>query len=114
MGQKDSRRRLLHRPNLLQGPIASLARETGILQTSLLPRLGRKLNEIQIPEISVPQDPLGPPGLSDHNIWWIIPVSCLTQLMWIYVAYKIYKKCSHRQTRVENRPQHGLREITVR
>merc|ERR1711964_519221 len=102
----------------LQGPIVSLARETGcdILNKSSLPRPGKELNEIHMPEIFVPQDhdPWGPPGLNDHNLWWIIPVSCLTQLMWIYVAYKIYKKCSHRQTRDEDRPQHELREITVR
>merc|ERR1711964_169931 len=100
---------------LLQGPIGSLAHETGhdILQTSSLPRHDRKLNVAQISEI-VLQDPRDPPGLRDH-IWWIIPVSCLTQLMWIYLAYRIYKRCG-RQTRMENRPPRGheLREITVR
>jgi len=97
-------------------PIASLAHKTecDVLQTSFLPRPGRKLTENHLPMLFAHQDPWGLPGLNDHNIWWIIPVSCLTQLMWIYVAYKIYKRCVQSKRRSENAPLHELREITVR
>merc|ERR1712098_1030496 len=95
-------------------PIISLAHDAGcILETSSLPGHGRKLAETHPSKISV-EDPWGLPGLIDHNIWWIVPVSCLTQLMWIYVAYKIYKRCVQSKRRSENAPRHELREITVR
>merc|ERR1711964_452838 len=95
-------------------PFATLAEaERALDHSSYLPHPGRKLAE-SLPKHSVSQDLLGLPGLNDHNIWWIIPVSCLTQLMWIYVAYKIYKRCAQSKRRSENAPLHELREITVR
>merc|ERR1712034_180309 len=101
---------------LQQSPVLTLAKDTGCTlgHPSYLPDHGRKLAESHLPKLSVPQDPCGLPGLNDRNIWWIVPISCLTQLMWIYVAYKIYKRCAQPQRRSENSPRHELREITVR
>jgi len=105
------RRRLHH-----VSPIVSLAHEAGcdVLETSSLPVHGRKLAENQLPKLIVSNDPWGLPGLNDHNLWWIVPVSCLTQLMWIYVSYRIYKRCAQSTRQSENAPRHELREITVR
>merc|ERR1711964_757983 len=95
-------------------PVIPLAHEAEcILEASSLPDHGRKLAETHPSKISA-EDPWGLPGLNDHSIWWIVPVSCLTQIIWIYVAYKIYKRCVQSKRRSENAPLHELREITVR
>merc|ERR1712098_480958 len=38
-------------------------------------------------------------GVDRSNIWWVIPVSCFAQLLWIFVAYKIYKRCTYQRTK---------------
>merc|ERR1712098_556624 len=61
-----------------------------------LPDYGRELIG-NLPENSTEQSPWGLPGLDHNNIWWIIPVSCITQLFWCYVGYKLYqlhKRCA--------------------
>jgi len=54
-----------------------------------------------------------PSGLND-SIWWILPVSCCAQLVWTFVAYKIYKHYTKHPVQNKRWRRYELREIKVR
>merc|ERR1711964_386703 len=67
-------------------PIDSVgAADPGFIQN--LPHQGGKLTQTSLSEYYQSC------GIDRSNIWWVIPVSCFAQLLWIFVAYKIYKRC---------------------
>jgi len=78
-----------YRRRLCETPIISLAREIGIedvcdvSQQKSLP--GQKLSAEVPPGLS--------PIIQDKDLIWVIPLSCLIQVFWIYAVRKAYKIC---------------------
>jgi len=105
VGNRFGRRRL-------QTPLFKLAREIGIHPAcDIAPtRLvhGRNLTAEANPPTIV-QEVCEFTGFAQKDLLWVIPLSCLTQALWIYVGYKIYKGC--RRNRSDNdrsRNQHAF------
>merc|ERR1711964_316332 len=103
MGRQHGRRRL---------PVDSMtAADPGFIQNlSHHGRKQRKLTEETLTEYYESY------GIDRSNMWWAIPVSCFMQMVWIFVIYKIYKRCVryHQRTKNDVAQHHELREITVR
>jgi len=81
----------------------------------ILPCHGRQLTKTNLSEFSDSPTPCGLPDLNldSSNIWWVIPLSCFTQLLWIFVAYKVYKRCVRQRNKDNDAEHHELREITI-
>merc|ERR1711964_714251 len=91
------RRRMLERksPSTRKDPFHDLKTALEIPETPLSHAV-----EPQVPVVSPSKDLYGVP-LND-NIYWILPLSCFTQLVWIFVAHKIYKKYMSHHIRTKN------------
>jgi len=89
--------RPLQRRRVLRGthaPFADLAIELGISPKSELHHHSRNLAaEVEPPLYSVVQEVCESTGFTQKDLIWIIPLSCVTQAFWIYVGYKLYKRC---------------------
>merc|ERR1711964_220014 len=86
MGRQHGRRRL---------PVDSMkAADTGFIQNLSHHgkfRKQRKLTEETLAEYYESY------GIDRSNMWWVLPVSCFMQMFWIFVMYKIYKRCVRSQ-----------------
>jgi len=83
-------RRLLHGTH---APFADLAYELGI-SPKWEPQLhARKLTAEVEPPNSMVHEVCEFTGFSQNDLIWVVPLSCIVQIFWIYVGYKIYKSC---------------------
>merc|ERR1719456_1297635 len=81
---------------LVVTPISEISRELRSTMLPVTPRVRQLRSDTLRTGNDVCDNELGLPGLDNGNIWWAIPLSCLTQLFWIYVIYRTYKACKSR------------------
>merc|ERR1711964_237439 len=91
----------------LQTPIFNLAREIGTNDPAydITKTFAHDLTEVKSPPTIV-QEVCEFTGFAQKDLIWIIPLSCVTQVFWIYVGYKILKRCRrNRNTNDRSRNQ---------
>jgi len=83
-----------HERRRLQTPIFNLAREIGINDPAydITKTFAHDLTEVKSPPTIV-QEVCEFTGFAQKDLIWVIPLSCVTQVFWIYVGYKILKRC---------------------
>merc|ERR1711964_822382 len=101
----------------VQTPIFRLAREIG-MGPQLVNRKSRSCSEPSgLRKISANvtvQKTCESNGFAQKDLVWMIPVSCLTQFFWIYVSYKIYKRCRRNRIIRSDRNHRGNVNVLAR
>merc|ERR1711964_638538 len=110
-----ARRRMLGRklPTARKDPFRDLKVTLETLEEPL-PNVDASLPGSYVDIVSLSDDLGAVPGLND-NMWWLLPISCVAQLLWIFVAYKICKRYNTTHAvKSKQWERYVLREITIR